>query len=69
MPKTYYLFGQRAKAFGMTTVYVAGIACENERDRKAYAEAARRLLKEAVKREYALDISAYVEKKSENGKP
>ena len=53
----------------MTTVYVAGIACQNERDRKVYAEAARRLLKEAVKREYALDISAYVEKKSENGKP
>ncbi|MBQ4121348.1 MAG: hypothetical protein IJD35_04970 [Clostridia bacterium] len=53
----------------MTTVYVAKIACQNERDRKAYAEVARQLLKEAVKREYSLDISAYVEKKSENGKP
>jgi len=53
----------------MTTVYAAKIACQNERDRKAYAEAARRLLHEAVMREYALDSNAYTEKKGANGKP
>ena len=57
----------------MTTVYVTKIAWKSEREacfpRKAYSEAARRLLREAVKREYSLDISAYAEKKGANGKP
>ncbi len=57
----------------MTTVYVTKIAWKSEREarfpRKAYSEAARLLLKEAVAREYSLDTSAYAEKKGENGKP
>lgn len=53
----------------MTVVYAAKIVCQNRRDRAAYSAAARRLLKEAVKREYQIDISSYTEKKSESGKP
>jgi len=57
----------------MTTVYVTKLSWKSEIEqrfpRKVYSEAARRLLREAVKLEYALDISAYDEKKRENGKP
>ena len=53
----------------MTVVYAAKIVCQNERDRKACSDAARSLLKEAVKREYNLDISSYAEKKKVGGKP
>lgn len=57
----------------MTRVYVARLFCECGKDlrisRKVYTEAARRLLKEALQREYAIDMADCVERKSENGKP
>ena len=57
----------------MTRVYVARLSCEYGKDmripRKVYTEAARRLLAQAVEREYSLDVTAYAEKKGENRKP
>ena len=57
----------------MTRVYMAKLLGECGKgarmSRKAYTDAARRLLKEAVQIEYSLDIADYVEKKSESGKP
>lgn len=56
----------------MTRVYVAKL-CECGKDlrvpRKVCTDAARQLLKEAVQKEYSLDIADYAQKKSENGKP
>ena len=57
----------------MTRVYVARLSYEYGKDmripRKVYTEAARRLLAQAVEREYSLDVTAYAEKKGENRKP
>ena len=53
----------------MTVIYASKMVSLNERDRQAYSDAARLLLKQAVLKAYSLDTLCYTEKKRERGKP
>ena len=53
----------------MTRVYVMRVWVSERLPRAEYSRLARRLLAEAVKREYSLDVNGWDEIKGKNGKP